>query len=117
MLRTIIRLSLVALVVHASVRIAPVFWTHFKFRDAVEDMAMFSQKQTEREVIDRIMGIAERMDVPLDRANVEVRRTRGITHVDARYVAQLEYFPKRFYPWAFELDLEAVPPRYSNVIQ
>ena len=36
MVRAVIRLALVAMVVHAGVKTVPVFWTHFKFRDAVE---------------------------------------------------------------------------------
>ena len=112
MLRTIIRLALVALVVHAGVKTLPVFWTHFKFRDAVQDMAMFSSKNSEREVADRVMEIASRMDVPLERDNLKVHRAQGVTYVDASYVGQLEYFPNRFYPWEFTLDIRASPPRY-----
>jgi hypothetical protein len=113
MVRTVIRLALVALVVHAGVRTLPVFWTHFKFKDAVEDMTMFSVKQTEREVADRVMEIATRMDVPLARENLQVHRAQGITYVDATYVGQLEYFPQRYYPWEFTLDVRTTPPRFT----
>jgi hypothetical protein len=113
MVRTVIRLALVALVVHAGVKTLPVFWTHFKFRDAVQDMAMFSQKRSEHEIEERILEIATRMDVPLERDNLKVHRAQGITYVDANYTAQLEYFPKKYYPWAFTLDIRASPPRYQ----
>jgi hypothetical protein len=110
MLRTVIRLALFALVVHAGVKTVPVFWTHFKFRDAVEDMAMFSTKQTDREVADRVMEIAARMGVPLERDSLQVHRAQGMTYVDATYMGQLEYFPQRFYPWQFTLDIRATRP-------
>jgi hypothetical protein len=113
MLRNLIRLALVALVVHAGVKTLPVFWMHFKFRDAVEDMAMFSAKQTEGEIAGRVMDIAERMDIPLRRDDLRVHRAGGVTYVDAIYVAPLEYFPRRFYPWQFTLDVRAAAPRYA----
>jgi hypothetical protein len=113
MLRTILRLAIVALVVHAAVKTVPVFWTHFKFRDAVQDMAMFSGKNTEREIAERVLDIAGRMDVPLEPDHLKVHRSQGITYVDATYVARLEHFPRRFYPWEFTIDIEASPPRYQ----
>ena len=39
-----------------------------------------------------------------------------MTSYDTRYVAQLEYFPKRFYPWEFIIHVEEVPPGYSAYI-
>ena len=72
MLRAIIRLALVALVVHAAVKTLPVFWAHVKFRDAVEEMAMFSQKRSEGEIAERVFDIAARMDVPLAREGLGV---------------------------------------------
>jgi hypothetical protein len=116
MLRTIIRLALVALVVHAAVKTVPVFWHHVKFRDAVEEMAMFSAKRSENDVLERVMQIANRLDVPLQRENVKVRKQRNITFVDASYTAQLEYFPNRFYPWDFKVNVEGVPPRNSDIL-
>jgi hypothetical protein len=116
MVRNIIRLVVVVLVVHAVVKIGPVFWTHFKFRDSVQDLAMFSVKRTEREVQDRVMDIAVRMDVPVERENVTVRKDKQMTVVAASYRTQLEYFPRRYYPWDFEFEVQGVPPRYTNVI-
>jgi hypothetical protein len=116
MLRSIIRLALVALVVHAAVRTVPVFWAQVKFRDAVEEMAMFSGKRTDREVADRVMQIAARLDVPLAREDLQVRKAQHTTYVDATYTAQLEVFPRTFYPWTFQIHIEAVPPRYTDVL-
>ncbi len=110
MVRTIVRLVVLALIVNAGMRVGPVFWTHFRFRDAVEDLALFSQKRTDREVSERIMDIAARMEVPMDRRQLKVHRAAGITYVDATYVAQLEYFPSRYYPWEFTVDIRATPP-------
>ena len=113
MVRNIIRLAMVALVVHAGVKVGPVFWNHFRFRDAVQDMAMFSAKRTEREIEARVMEIASRMEVPIDPENLRVHRAGGVTYVDGAYIAQLEYFPRRFYPWEFTLDVRAELPRYQ----
>jgi hypothetical protein len=76
-------------------------------------MAMFSAKQSDRDVANRVLEIASRMEVPLARENLNVHRAGGITYVDATYVAQLEYFPRQFYPWEFKVDVRAQAPRYQ----
>lgn len=116
MFRTIVRLALVVVVAHAALKTVPVFWTYVKFRDAVKEMAMFSAKQTDREVLERVLQIANRMDVPLARENVRVRKEQNVTVVDASYTAQLEYFPRQYYPWQFTFQVRAQPPAYTQLL-
>ena len=50
MLRNIVRLVVLGLVVHAAVRITPEFWHYLKFKDAVTEVATFSQRKTPEQI-------------------------------------------------------------------
>jgi hypothetical protein len=116
MLRTLIKLLLFILVVHAGVRTVPVFWTYFKFRDAVAETARFSSRRSAEEVAARVMAIATRMDVPLAPGALRVTKQAARTRVEASYTEELEFLPRRTYPWTFQISVEEEPPRYSEVI-
>jgi len=116
MLRIVIRLVVLALVVHAGVRIVPVFWNFVKLRDAVREMAMFPGKLTPDELNAQVVALAARHDVDLLPQEIAVAREGQTTYIRTGYTKQLEYVPKRFYPWAFTIDVAEDPPRYGELI-
>lgn len=115
MVRTLIKLAIVVLVVHAAVKTVPHFWTYVKFRDKVQEMARFSNRRTDQDVRDRVVKLAQQFDLPIAADDVRVRKVQTTTFVDTRYTVQLEYFPSRFYPWTFEVKVEGVPPAYETI--
>ncbi len=117
MIRTVIKLAIVVLLVHAVVKIVPVFWTYVRFKDALGETAKFAAKLSPQEVEEKALGIASRMDVPIGPADVDVQKQGDVTIIDTRYTGQLEYFPKRFYPWEFVIHVAEQPPRYDSVLR
>jgi hypothetical protein len=115
MVRTLIKLVIVVLVVHAAVKTVPQFWTYMKFRDKVQEMARFSSRRTEREVLERVVQLAQQLDLPIAAEDVKIRKEKNTTFVETRYTVPLEYFPSRFYPWTFEVKVEGVPPVYETI--
>jgi hypothetical protein len=116
MIRTIIKLALVALVANALVRTVPVYWNYFKFQDAVQETARFSAKRSERDVQERVLSIANRFEIPVDLDDIRVRKEGEKTFVETAYGAEIEYFPGRIYPVHFDVKVEGVPPRYSSAL-
>lgn len=116
MLRNIVRLLLLALVVHAGVRIVPVFWNFVKFRDAVREMAMFPGKLKPEDISKQVITLAAAHDVELFPEDVVAGKEGAVTFVQTAYTKQLEYVPTRFYPWTFEIDVAEEPPRYGKLI-
>lgn len=114
MLKWIIKVLIVGAVLHAAVRIGPVFYTHYKFRDALAETAKFSNRRTADEVLDRAARIAQEHEMPLRREDFQVTRNKLQTSIATRYTAQLEYFPRRYYPWEFVIHVEGEPPRYGE---
>jgi hypothetical protein len=116
MIRLIIKLAIVALIVHAAVKIGPVFWTNLRFKDALIETAKFSAKRTAEDVAVKARKIASDLEVPVDPEAIAVSKAQDTTIIDTRYTAQLEYFPSRFYPWEFKIHVEEGPPRLADLM-
>ena len=116
MLRNIVRLLLLALVVHAGVRIIPVFWNFIQLRDAVREKAMYPGRLTNEELASQVVQLARTHDVTLTPQEIEVAREGQTTYIRTGYTKQLEYVPTKFYPWAFSIDVAEDPPRYGELI-
>ncbi len=116
MLRTLIRLTLLALVVHAGVRLIPVFWHYVQLKDAVRETAMFPGRLTDEELVQRVVELAAAHDVSLAPVDIEVGRDGETTWIRTAYTKQLEYVPTRFHQWDFRIEVAEDPPRYGELI-
>jgi len=74
MIRTIVKLIILAVIVNAAVNVVPVFWADFRFKDAVKELARFSAKLDDKKIAGEVMDIAVRMEVPLAAQDVRVSR-------------------------------------------
>ena len=72
MLRNLIRLAVFLLIANALYRFVPVYMHHYQFKDAVAEAAKFSKDRSDVEIIDRVMVLAERYQIPIDREAVQV---------------------------------------------
>ncbi len=114
MIRAVIKLALVLLLVHAGVKCVPVYWKYVELSDQIKETAKFAGKKTEAQLIDRIETIARNVDVSFD--ELSVKKQGNITRVTARYQARFEWFPNRFKPYEFIIDVEGEPPAYGDLI-
>jgi hypothetical protein len=112
MFKLIVKLAIIAAIGHAGVKIVPVFWQYAQFKDRLQETARYGGKRTNEWLVDKSMKIAKELEVPIE-GPVTVQRTADFLIIDARYTGQLEYLPKQFYPWAFNIHLEEVPQRYD----
>jgi hypothetical protein len=104
MIRKLLKLAVFLLVANALYQVVPVSLRYFEFRDAVREMALFPQKLSEAQLVDKVMEIAEEHGIPLERDDVQVRRAfDGSVVVDLSYVEPLRFLPGFEYPWEFEV--------------
>ena len=96
--RALIKLALVALVVHAGVKIVPVFWNYVRFRDACEEIAKFSSKKAEAEIKSRVLAKASQFEIPVSDDTVQVRKQGPATFITADYTGQLRVLPDAVLP-------------------
>src|SRR5262245_43219206 len=107
-MKTIIKLLIAALVVHATWRTAMVYWRYFQFKDGVQHIAQFSAQRSDGDVQDQVMEAARGLSVPLEPANIRVRREATRTFIDANYTDRIQLIPTKYYPWEFKVNVDAI---------
>ena len=107
MIKTIIKLAIAALVVHACWRSGNVFLKYYKFKDAVHEAVLFSNSKSDALLQGRVMELARQHEIPIEAENVEILHSENRTLVNAVYTDQIELVPTKFYPWQFKVNVEA----------
>jgi len=105
-MKTIIKLVVAALIVHATWRTGNVYLRYYQFKDNVHQAAQFSDRRPESELRERVMSLAEQYQIPLDPEALRVRRQDNHTIVDANYTERIEILPRYFYPWDFKVNVD-----------
>jgi hypothetical protein len=98
-IKTFVRLAIVALLANATWQLFNVYWAHYKFKDAVEQTTQFRGNKTDAELRERILALAAQFDVPVSDDNLTVQLVDNHTLV-ARFV----------YPWRFIIHTDTVQP-------
>jgi hypothetical protein len=105
MIRKLLQLAVFLLIANAVYQAAPVSWHYYEFKDAVQELVLFSQKATDAELIDRVMVLAEEHSIPLEREYVQVKRHPGQLVITAAYIETMTFVPG--YQYAREFDVQA----------
>ncbi len=127
MLRVLIKIAVAALLIHGVWRVGSTFWRYYQFEDALQEVAQFGDRQSERQLCNQSMDKAATLDVPIAAGSVSVRR--GVNppfncetgfraaapggaiaskiYIEASYHDQLQFLPGYRYPWDFAVQVSA----------
>jgi hypothetical protein len=108
LIRKIIKLAVFLLIANGLYQFAPVAYRNIQFKEALQEMVLYSQKSGDAELISRAILLAKENNVPLEREYVGVRHETGSVHVDASYVEPLKLFPGYTYKWEVTIDAKAL---------
>lgn len=108
MVRKLLKLAVFLLVANGVYQVAPVIVHHFQFKDAVHELALFSQKPADAQLLDKVMALAEENSIPLEREYVQVLRQTGSITIKASYVETLHLLPGFAYPWDFNVNVSVL---------
>ncbi len=111
MIRKLIQLAIFLLIANAIYRIAPVSVHYYKFKDAVQELALFSQKATDAQLLDHVMELADENSIPLDREWVQIHRSNGQLTIDVSYVETMKVLPGYDYVRQFDVQARAFDAR------
>ncbi len=111
MIRKLVKLAIFLLIANAVYRIIPPTIHYYEFKDAVQELALFSQKTPDAELIDRVMALADENSVPLERDYVQVRRSNGQLLIDVSYVESMNVLPGYSYDHQFDIEAKAFDVR------
>jgi hypothetical protein len=110
-IRKLVKLAVFLLIANAVYRIAPVSLHYFQFKDALQELALFSLRVPDAELIDRVMALAEEHSVPLDRDYIQIHRSTGRLTIDAAYVESMKVLPGYSYEHEFDVEAKAFDAR------
>ena len=106
MIKTIVKLALVALLANATWHVFVVYLAHYKFKDSVNSTAQFGGEKTEAQLRDRILELAGEFDVPVTDANLSIRIDGHRTIVESSYTRPVELAPGFKYQWPFTMRVD-----------
>jgi len=109
--RKLVKLGIFLLIANAVYRIAPVSVHYYQFKDALQELALFSQKATDAELTDRVMALADEHSIPLDRDYITIKRPNGALIIDASYVESMTLLPGYSYDHQFDVEGKSLDVR------
>ena len=110
MIRRLIQLAIFLLMANALYRIAPVSMHYFQFKDSLEELALFSQKSSDADLVDRVMALADEHSIPLDRDYVQIRRSNAQLIITVSYIETMKVLPGYDYVREFDIEAKAFDP-------
>jgi hypothetical protein len=115
-MRSIIKLMIAALVLHATWRSGTVYYRYYMFKNGVHQAAQFSGALPEGELRNQVVELAQESGVPLNPDAIQVRRMANHTIVEAPYTDEIEILPSYRYPWQFivKVDTYTIVPQEAK---
>jgi hypothetical protein len=106
MIRTLLKLALVALVANAMWHLFGAYSPHYRFRDGVQYAAQYRGDSSDEVLQEKILAMASQFDVPVGPGEVSVTHDGMHTMVHVAYVRPIDLAPGFTYPWPFSFDVD-----------
>ena len=106
-MKVLVKLIIAAAVLHATWRAGSVYFKYYQLRESVEEIALFSGNRSDDELRNRVQEVAKGLEIPLDAERISVRRDDNHTLIDASYDERIELLPRYYYPWRFDVKVDA----------
>ncbi len=104
-MRTLIKLAIAALVLHAAYQVGMAYWDHYQFTDAVQQVAQFGESEPVPEIKKRVMELAAGRNLPIPEDAITVTRLQRRIDVDGVYTREILLAPGYKKPWTFTVDI------------
>jgi hypothetical protein len=107
-IRKLVKLAIVLLIANALYQFVPPYMHYVQFKDAVREVALFSKDVPDDVLRDRLATLAEKYDVPIEPASIDITHQAAHIEIDASYVQVIQFMPGYSYPWQFDVRADAV---------
>ena len=107
MIRRLLQIGVILVVANALYHVVPVTMHYFQFKDAVQELALFAERATDAQLVDRVMAAADEHSIPLDRNYVSVRRVTGQLFIAVSYVDTMKVVPGYEYVKQYDFEVKA----------
>ncbi len=107
-MRTVVKLAIVALLLHGLWRVGTSYWRYYQLDDGIREVAQFAFRQSESEVAAKVATLATSLAVNVEAEDIQVRKTVRDISVDFSYVDQVQIVPRYFYPWTYRVHVHTL---------
>jgi len=104
-MKTILKLAIAALIVHAGYQVGMAYWEHYKFQDAVQQVAQFAERESMDELKSRVLDLAAERNLPLAEADLALSRQQRRIEINGTYTREILLAPGFERPWDFTVHV------------
>jgi hypothetical protein len=108
LIKLLLKLVVVALLANAAWRVGSAYVAHYKFKDAVQQAALFRGNKKDDVLRQRIFELASDYDIPVDDGDITLTTSEHNTTVDGSYTRVIEIAPGFKYPWEFTFHIDTL---------
>lgn len=90
---TIIKLVVAALILNAVAHASMAAYKSYTFEDAVHEALLFAPSAPDADILERIGGLADEQEVPLETTKINITRTPNEVRVQMSYVENINLIP------------------------
>jgi hypothetical protein len=108
MIRTLLKLAVVALVANAMWHLFGAYSPNYKLQDGIQYAAQNRGQLTDDALKEKVLDIAAQFEVPVSADEVTVTQSAKHTLVDVAYVRPIELAPGFRYPWPFSIHVDVL---------
>jgi hypothetical protein len=108
MIRLIVKLAAAALIANAVWHLGSAYLTFYRFKDAIEEAALFQANKSEPELRQRIVEIGSQYDLPITEDTFTLRRENNHTYIEGSYTQRIDLVPNYPYPWKFTFSTDTL---------
>ena len=116
MIRSIIKLALVAVLANAAWRVGNAYLGYYRFTDAVQQLAHYRGDKSDAEIHDRVFGLAAQYDITVTDETLTIEKNENRTIVDGSYTKPIEFLPTVVYDWPFKVHIDTPIVDPSKVV-
>lgn len=104
-MKTLLKLAIAALVVHAGYQVGMAYWQHYQFQDAVQQVAQFAEREPDATLKARVLELAAERDLPIADEALTIERAQRRIEVNGAYVRDITLAPGFSRPWDFTVHV------------
>ena len=105
-MRIIIRLLVVSVIAHAVYEFVPVYVHNCQFTEAVAKAALFAKDRPPHDIVDQVMELAARHEIPVDADAVEVTKDQHKTYITLMYEERIAWLPGVMHAMPFHVAVD-----------
>jgi hypothetical protein len=105
-IRSIIKLALVAFLANAAWRVGNAYLSYYRFTDGVQQLTHYRGDKSDSEIHDRIFALASQYDIAVTDETLTIEREDNRTIVDGSYTRPIEFIPRVVYEWPFKVHID-----------